>query len=201
MRCLALFVVSLGLAAMAAAQEQTLFQGDVKTGGFGGPVVKYTRIKGQDAVMVGGRGGWILNHSLILGGGGYGVATEVDAPEGIMPQEGPLDIEFGYGGFEMEYLVRPNALTHLSFYALIGGGALNFVKDVGPVSESNQQVGEADVVFALEPAVSAELNVTKWFRLSAGGSYRLVTGVNRAELENRDFSGLAATLTFKFGKF
>jgi hypothetical protein len=35
--------------------------------------------------MVGGRGGWILDHSLVLGGGGYAGGTEVDAPEGVMP--------------------------------------------------------------------------------------------------------------------
>jgi hypothetical protein len=194
-------VILLGLAAEAATQEQTLFQNDVKTGGFGGPVVKYTRIKGQDALMVGGRGGWILNHSLVLGGGGYAVVTEVDAPEGVLPLEGPLDIEFGCLGFELEYLVHPNSLTHLSLYTLIGGGTVRFVKDVGPATESNEQAGETDFVLTLEPAVSAELNVTKWFRLAAGASYRVVAGVEQVGLKNRDFNGLAATLTFKFGRF
>jgi len=187
---------------VAAQEEQTLFKGNFeKTGGFGGPVVKFTAINNQSAVMVGGRGGWIINHSLVLGGGGYGVASEVDAPAGVLPMKGPLDIEFGYGGFELEYIIHPRSLVHFSLYTLIGGGATNFVKDVGAVTDSNEQAGESDFVFVLEPAVNAELNVTTWFHLNAGVSYRLVTGVKQEGLENRDFSGIAATLTFKFGKF
>lgn len=77
--------------------------------------------------MVGGRGGWIINHSLVLGGGGYGVASEVDAPAGVLPLEGPLDIEVGYGGFELEYIIHPMSLVHFNIYNFIGGGATNFV--------------------------------------------------------------------------
>lgn len=202
MRHLVFFIMVLALAVNIAAQEEeTLFKGDFEKGGFGGPVVKFISINGQGAAMIGGRGGWIINHSLVLGGGGYGVFTEVDAPAGVLPLEGPLDIEFGYGGFEVEYIIHPKSLLHFSIYNFIGGGATNFVKDVGPVTESNEQVGETDFMFVWEPAVNAELNVTTWFRLNAGVSYRLVTGISQEGLENRDFCGMAATVTFKFGKF
>jgi len=72
---------------------------------------------------------------------------------------------------------------------------------VGHVTESNEQVGETDFVFVLEPAVCAELNITNWFRLNAGVSYRLVAGIEQVGLSDSDFSGLNATLTFKFGRF
>jgi hypothetical protein len=183
------------------AQEETLLKGDIKSGGFGGPVIKFTSIHNQSAVMVGGRGGWIINHSLVIGGGGYGVVNEIDAPEGVLPNQGPLDIEFGYAGLELEYIFHPQSLLHFSIYTLFGGGDNHFVRDVGPVSESNQTTGESDFVFVLEPAVNAELNVTKWFRLNAGISYRLVTHVEQEELDESDFSGMAGILTFKFGKF
>jgi len=192
----------LAFAANIAAQEETLLKSDLKSGGFGGPVVKFTAIYDQSALMIGGRGGWIINHSLVIGGGGYAVVNEVHAPEGALPfEEFPLDIEFSYGGFELEYIIHPKSLVHFSIYMLIGGGAMNYVKDVGPVIESNEQAGETDFVFVLEPAVNAELNVTKWFRLNAGISYRLVTGVEQERLKESDFNGLAATLIFKFGKF
>lgn len=194
-------LVLLVFAAGALAEEETLFKGNVERGGFGGPVVKYTSIHGQGAVIVGGRGGWVVNHWLVLGGGGYGVATEVNAPDESLPEEAPLDIEFGYGGFEMEYILHPNSLVHFTLCTLIGGGANNFVKDVGAVGESNQHVGESDVVFVLEPAAGVELNVTTWFRLNAGASYRLVTGVNQVGLGEDDFCGATATATFKFGRF
>jgi hypothetical protein len=49
------------------------------------------------AMMAGGRGGWVINHSLIIGGGGYGITTEVNATEGANRRSGPLDLQFGYG--------------------------------------------------------------------------------------------------------
>jgi len=201
MRTLAFVITVFVCVENTAAQEETLFKGDVESSGFGGPVVKFTSVHNQNALMVGGRGGWIINHSFIIGGGGYGVVTEVDAPAGVLPLEGPLDIEFGYGGLELEYVIDPKSLGHFSIYTLIGGGATNYVKDVGPVSRSNQQTGETGFFFVLEPAVNAELNVTKWFRLNAGVSYRFVTGVSQVGLKDQDFTGLTATLTFKFGSF
>jgi hypothetical protein len=188
--------------ANVVAQEETLLKSDIKSGGFGGPVVKFTSINDQGAVMIGGRGGWIINHSLVLGGGAYAVVNEINAPEGVMPfEELPLDIEFGYGGFELEYIIHPMSLIHFSVYTLIGGAATNYVKDVGPVTESNEQAGETDFMFILEPAANAELNVTSWFRLNAGVSYRLVTGVGQVGLTESDFNGMTGTITFKFGKF
>jgi hypothetical protein len=201
MRYLVLIAMLFVSAADAGAQEETLFSGEVERGGFGGPVVKYTIIRDQGALMVGGRGGWIINHSLSLGGGGYAVVTEVDAEAGVLPDEGPLDVEFAYGGFEMEYAFDSNSLKHFTLYALIGGGTVRYVKDVGPVTESNEQAGETDFVFVVEPAVCGELNVTPWFRLNASVSYRLAAGVDQKGLENGDVSGVAGTLTLKFGHF
>jgi hypothetical protein len=191
----------LAFAATIVAQEETLLQSEINGGGFGGPVVKFTSISDQSAVMIGGRGGWIIHHRLVIGGGGYAVVNEIDAPEGVLPLEAPLDIEFGYGGFELEYIFHPKSLLHYSFYLLLGGGDNHYVKDVGPVSESKQTAGESDFVFILEPALNAELNITKWFRLNAGVSYRLVTGVEQESLLESDFSGISGAVTLKFGKF
>jgi len=67
------------LAAMtvvATGQEaETLFAGEVVHGGFGGPVLKASTVNGSPALFVGGRGGWIINHSFILGGGGDGLGV------------------------------------------------------------------------------------------------------------------------------
>lgn len=201
MRYLVLTFLLVAFAAEATAQEQTLFNTDGEKGSFGGPVVKFTSIRNQGAMMIGGRGGWIFGNSLAIGGGGYGLVTEVDAPAGVLPVEGPLDIEFGYLGLELEYIADPNSLGHLGFYTLIGAGATNYVKDVGPVYRSNQQAGETNFMFVLEPAMNAEINVTTWCRLNAGVSYRLVTGISQPGLKNSDFTGMTATLTLKFGSF
>lgn len=201
MRLVTFVVILIAFGANLAAQEQTLLKLEGETGGFGGPVVKFTSINGQAAVLIGGRGGWIFDHSLIVGGGAYAVVNEINAPEGVLPFEGPLDIEFGYLGFELEYVSRPASLLHYSLYTFIGGAATNFVKDVGPVYKSNEQVGETAFMFLLEPGANAELNVASWFRINAGVSYRLAVGVEQEGLKDGDFRGIAATLTFKFGTF
>ena len=56
--------------ATAAQNAQTLMGSDIRHGGFGGPVVKFTEIDGQFGVLVGGRGGWIINDSFVIGAGG-----------------------------------------------------------------------------------------------------------------------------------
>ena len=194
-----IYLMILLMIADLIAQEQTLLKDEHENSGFGGLVLKFTNINKQNAVMIGGRGGWILDHSLVLGGGGYAVINE--APVNALPLEGPLDIEFGYIGFELEYIFDPTSLYHLSIYTLLGGGATNFVKDVGPLSSSNEQAGETAFMFVMEPAVNAELNMTEWFRLCVGISYRMTIGVDQEMLDDSDFSGVNGTLTFKFGKF
>ncbi|MHB9030773.1 MAG: hypothetical protein ACYC9O_18550, partial [Candidatus Latescibacterota bacterium] len=203
MRIPAYILVLFLIATFAHGQEQTLVRGDVERSGFGGPVIKYTRIHDQNAFLVGGRGGWFFNHSLMLGGGGYGVISEVDAPSGALGpwEKSPLDIEFGYLGLEIEYLRNSGSLLHYNFYTLLGGGADNYVKDAGSVWDSNEQSGETDFMLVMEPAITGELNVTPWFRLNAGISWRLVSGVEQAGLDNSDFSGPSAALTLKFGRF
>jgi hypothetical protein len=62
------------------AGDETLFSGNVEHGGFGGPVVKFTQIKDEFGVLVGGRGGWIINHSFVLGAGGYGDSGAIPQP-------------------------------------------------------------------------------------------------------------------------
>jgi hypothetical protein len=201
MRYFIFIIILFTLTAIASAQEETLIKDDGEKGGFGGPVVKYTTIYDQSALLIGGRGGWIMNHSLVLGGGGYAIVNEIDTAAGALPGEGPLDIKFGYGGFEMEYIFNSMSLTHFSLYALFGAGDIHYVKDEGSVSESNHTTGESDFVFVVEPAINAELNIVKWFRVDAGVSYRLVMDVNQVGLNSGDFSGLTAIITFKFGNF
>ncbi|MBP1648151.1 MAG: hypothetical protein H6Q30_1596 [Bacteroidetes bacterium] len=197
MRPFTIFILLTALGATVFAQEETLLTSDHETGGFGGPVAKFTRINGQNALMLGGRGGWIVDHSFVIGGGAYGVATEVDAASNILPEQGPLNIDFSCFGLEVEYIFRPDSLVHLSLYALVGGGAVRFVKD----RAQDTQVDETDLAFVFEPTANAELNLTTWCRIMAGVSYRIVAGVTQIGLTNRDFTGPSASLTVKFGSF
>jgi hypothetical protein len=179
----------------ALAQEATLINGEIESGGFGGPVIKVTNINGENTVLVGGRGGWIVNHSFVLGGGGYGLVTDVKAK---VTDSIHQYIEMGYGGLELEYITSSNDLLHLSIGLLVGGGGIGYkYEDNNGLSTSHNK----NSFFVLEPCIDANLNVTHFFRIAAGVSYRYVSGLKSAVSTNADLSGPSANLTLKFGKF
>jgi hypothetical protein len=161
MKRLLTIAILLALASPALAQERTLIRGGFASGGFGAPVVKFSQIDGEFALFVGGRGGWIINHTFVLGVGGYGLANDIDTNG-----DGVRDLELGYGGLELEYINSSNNLIHFTAYLLVGGGGLSGT------------AGNEEAVFVLEPALNGELNVTDYFRLHAGAGYRWVSGVN-----------------------
>jgi len=194
-----LTLVSLLLCFQIIAQEQTLVgTGEMSNGGFGGPVIKYTQIKNEPAVLVGGRGGWIINHTFIIGGGGYGLANQIEADYFTDYYNKPY-INFGYGGFELEYIIQSDKLVHFSIYTLIGAGGVNYRDN----SYNNWEDWDynSDEFFVLEPALNVEVNITSFFRINAGANYRFISGVSYDNLKNEDFSGFSGVLTLKFGSF
>jgi hypothetical protein len=181
----------------AMAQDQAPVEKSNGRGYFGAPVVKYTVVNDQDAVMFGGRGGWNLTPSLLLAGGLYGTMTGIDAREDAVPDApGPLDIKFENFGLDLEYAAHPKAPTHFTLDAFVGGGAAHYVRD-----ETDEQHGETDFMLLLEPAVGVEQRFSDWLHLNFAVSYRLVSGAELSGLEDGDFNGAAATLGIKLGRF
>jgi hypothetical protein len=147
--------------------------------------------------MFGGRGGWNVTPSLLLGGALYGTVTEVNAPEGAVPDvSGPLDVRLESFGLDLEYAAHPSAPTHLTLGAFLGGGAAHYMRD-----KTNEQLGETDFLLVLEPAVGVERKITGWLHLNLAVSFRLVSGVEQPGLGDRDLNGAVATLAAKFGRF
>lgn len=190
-------VMLLLLAVEAVPQDLAHDQGAIERRYFGAPVVKWTAISDQAAVMFGGRGGWNVTPSLLLGAGLYATMTEADAPEGAVPDApGPLDVKFECFGLDLEYAARPTAPTHLTLGAFFGGAAARFVRD-----KTDEQHGETDFMLLVEPAAGVEQRITDWLHLNLAVSYRLVSGVEQPGLEHDDFNGAAAALAFKCGRF
>ena len=185
MKRLLLFAALLAWASPVFAQEKTLVSEDFHSGGFGAPVVKFSEVADEFAVFAGGRGGWIVNHTFVIGAGGYGLANDIRFSDSVIGR----DIEFGYGGLELEYINSSNKLVHFTVYLLIGGGGLSGT------------VVEEESVFVLEPALNGELNITSFFRLNGGVGYRWVSAVDNPGFEDSDFSAVYGQLTAKFGAF
>lgn len=176
------------------ARQETLISGDFKSGGFGGPVCKIGSVYQEAAFMMGGRGGWIINHQFVLGGGAYGLVTDIASKE-----HPDMKMNMGYGGIEIEYIKQPNKLVHFSIMALLGGGGAGFSER--HTTDWNDDY-EYDTFFIAEPSVHIMLNITEFFRAGLGGSYRFVTSMDTGtELSNNDLGGPTLVMTIKFGNF
>jgi hypothetical protein len=111
---LTVFLTASGSAGLALAETgqdpETLIQGQIDHGFVLAPDFKFTEINGDFANFAGAYGGWLINKKLLLGGGGYMLTNGAD------------ETEMTYGGFVLEYFVRPNRLVNFSVKGLVGGG-------------------------------------------------------------------------------
>ena len=58
-----------------------------------------------------------------------------------------------------------------------------------------------DGFFVVEPGMNLDFNMTHSFRLSFGGSYRWVNGVQSTASTKKQLTGPSAMVTFRFGSF
>lgn len=179
------------ISSVGMAQTETLFSGDIESGGYGAIGVKFGEVKGENGVFVGGQGAWVINHNFALGIAGYGFANDL-----YLDENDSLDLDFGYGGLLLEYNLAPNKLIHLNFQSIIGVGSNTY----GNTDDDNDD-GKSDTFFVIEPGINAVINIHENIRFSAGVSYRFVSGVDLKGLSNEDFSGMTAQITMSFGAF
>jgi len=181
-------LISLALPIHAFASESseyrpdTLIHGSIESNGYGAPVLKYSPVGNSDGLFVGARGGWVINHSFVLGGAGYGLATNYQIPGDRLT--------FGYGGAMLEYIADSESLVHFSIDTVIGGGGVG-----------TRGGGTTNGVFVLEPEIDAILNISAAVRAGLGVGYRMTRGVHVAGLSNADLSGVNGTFLLEFGGF
>jgi hypothetical protein len=191
-------LIIIAVSGLAPAEDQMLFSGKITHGGFGAPVLKFTKIKDQNAVLIGGRGGWIINHAMVLGLGGYIMANENIDKIQISPGHSRF-LSVGYGGFEVEYVPMHHRLFHPTLGILVGGGSASYIDKYNDDIDDDED--DFDGFFIVEPAANIELNVIPIMRANIGLSYRYVSGVEYYGLKDSDISGLAGSLSMKFGIF
>jgi hypothetical protein len=190
-------VILLLLAAGGArAAEQTLIGGPLEHGGYGGPVVKLSSIGHEFAVFVGGQAGWIINHKLVMGIGGYGLVTDHRLPPPWHKLYESDKLSVGYGGLFFGYIDNSDRVTHPVLQVLIGGGA------IAPRRyEDYHDHRDHDAFFVIEPQMGVEVNFTTFMRVETSLGYRWVNGVESFGYSDTDIGGTAGSLIFKFGRF
>lgn len=156
--------------------------------GFGGPTVSYTSINGEFAVMSGGGGGVIINN-LFIGGYGEGVSNYINSNA----ENSIRDIGFGHGGFWVGYEIAPEKMIHPVISSRFGWGGIS-----GTNSENRHL---RDNVYVVVPTISAEINLTRFFKVNIGAEYRQTFNVNMEDLTSKDFSNAGVYMSFIFGWF
>jgi hypothetical protein len=180
-------------------EPRVLFPGRVKHGGYGGPELKLTSMNGDPALLVGGQGGWIIDHGFVIGAAGYGLVTRHDAPPELSPALNRSTLQLGYGGPRLSYVLRPNDLVHFTFGLLVGGGGFTILSRDNMTHDFRTHDSRA--FFVMEPQAEVEANLVRHVRLAFGVSYRYIDTNASSPLRSSDLSGLAASVLVKAGSF
>lgn len=205
-----MMLLAVGLLAQEENQNETeyktLFGGDKTThGGYGGISVNYSQIDGKDAILVGARGAWVINHGIALGFGGYGFANDMSYEKSINGYTDQFSLAGGYGGLIIEPIIGAKWPVHVSIPVLIGAGGITYISQYWNSYDENYYYSpfpqESDAFFVVEPGIEIELNMVKFMRLAFGGYYRFTSNLNLADTEKDILNGFSAGVTLKFGSF
>jgi len=191
---------------------RTLLGGDstLHHGGWGAPSAHYTRIMDQDAMLVGLRGGWIINHRFTLGFAGHGLVTDVVNKDydNYLIDNGTVIRDnsrffMGYGGLLLEPVIAYRSPLHITLPIIIGAGGCGYgynselPDDFDPYTYSD----DAQAFFVIEPGIELEMNVISLVRVGIGASYRYTSDIDLPTTAKDALHGLNAGVTIKVGRF
>lgn len=181
---------------------QTLFDPGSGNGGYGAFSIGYTQINGRDAMLMGGRGEWIIGHGFGLGMGGYGFMND---PVYNAVDQLNYSMAGGYGGLILEPIIMGWFPVHISLPIMIGAGGVSsfsYSNDwYDPYEYYPANFEDASAFFVAEAGVELEFNLVRFFRLSIFGTYRYTSDILLENTPDHALRGWNAGMRFKFGKF
>ncbi len=170
-------------------------------GGYGAFGAGYSIINNLDAIVIGGRAAWIINHSLALGFAGSGFMNDFQY-DAVYDED--INLTGGYGGLLIEPIIFPKAPVHLSFPIIGGVGGIAYTRTSHTYNNwdyPGSWIEDTETFLVFEPGVEMELNIVKFFRLAFGVSYRFTTDLQLLNIPPQALEGFTTGITFKFGKF
>ncbi len=202
-------------AAQKEDEYQTIFSNINSYGWYGTVSINYTKLDKRDALLLGGRGAWIIDHYLAIGGAGYGFFNEAEHNL-LLDPETKYKLSGGYGGILFSPILAPKSPVHLTFPVVIGAGGVSyskvFVDNWDNDGNENYQL-DSEAFFVIEPGIELELNLIKILRLSFGAYYRFTSDIiletdapflttEKIPLTNKDvLTGFSYGISIKIGRF
>jgi hypothetical protein len=196
------------------APMRTLLGGDKKLhhGGWGAPTTHYTRIMDQDALLVGARGAWIIDHRVSIGLAGQGLVTPVanSAYDAHLIEQGEVllrrsSLYVGYGGLLIEPVIAYRSPVHITLPVIVGAGGVTYgygsrlPEDFDPLTYDDRY--DAQAFFVVEPGIELEMNIIPLLRVGIGASYRYTTDLDLPATPKDALHGLNAGISVKVGRF
>ena len=183
-------------------EVRTLFDPRSGSGGYGAITIGYTQIAGRDAILMGGRGEWVVGHGFGLGIAGYGFVND---PIYNIVEDLDYSLAGGYGGLVMEPIILGWFPVHVALPILIGAGGVANVSYSAdyfdPYYYPDGQFEDAAVFFVAEGGVELEFNLVRFMRLAVFSTYRYTTDIVMDNAPEDALRGWNYGITFKFGSF
>ena len=111
----------------------------------------------------------------------------------------------GYGGFLVEYYLSPKELFHVSIASLLGVGGVMYSQNHFKDDHIDGDDFKGNAFFVAEPEVNLFINLTRFWRIGIGATYRYTYGLDGlaedAQLSDELFTGFNSQLQFQFGWF
>ena len=196
------------------APMRTLLGGDKKLhhGGWGAVTTHHTRLLDKDALLVGARGGWLIDHRVTIGFAGHGLVTPVGNPayDAHLIDQGEVlrrksSLHMGYGGLFIEPVIAYRSPVHISLPLIIGAGGAAYSQhrrlpnDFDPFAENDP--ADAQAFFVVEPGIELEINVLPLLRVGVGASYRYTSDGDLPGTAKDALHGINAGFSVKVGRF
>ena len=191
-------------------QQKTHRRKDIRTlsgsmnhsGGFGALSFRSTSFRGEAMVLVGLRGGWIINRTLGFGLEAHGVIPTAKYSD-IDPM-GDVVAFGGYGGMFLELIFFSNQIVHVTFPVSGGAGWLEYSRHFDGNNfqmQGDSDFVDEDVFWYVEPGVGLEVNLSRNFRLAFGASKRFAQDLDLAGTNEGAFDKISYFITIKVGGF
>ena len=194
-----------GLPLSAAAQQAASSQSGagsitverVENGFVLAPDFKYTEIDHSSAKLAGVYGGWVYDHTLLLGAAGYWQTNQIAGSR------------MSYGGALVKWLVQDTEPVGFSLGALVGGGETRLPTTVSFVSFDHDAHDNMPPVmttqsgtllvreqfFVFEPEADVSVKLARQVRLAVGVGYRVI---GRAFNANSRLQGASGSVSLQF---
>lgn len=181
-----LLVAILATGSICMAQQKTK-----PIGGYGAGTAEITWLDGKPVLAIGGYGGVLINHKLLLGAAGSNLLFK-EKVNGIKEK-----FQFNYYGLFAEYKLYPTQHVHLSAAVTTAIGWLeNDIK-----SNEKGWKKDGDYTYVIQPKLALNIKVTRFMQAQVYTNYRITGDTKSIYYHSKNFNGASAGISLLFGAF